>query len=201
MNSEFNLERATAGEPIETVTGNPVEFIAYRPTAEACKQLIVQVGTDILMYYANGRYPSRTTKCYFNLRMKLVAKQIDWSKMPIDTLITIGIHIGKGNRYFDSFSSGVVHYFRDGMTSKTADYKSDTFTISLSEVQIAPDQPWTVWLGGECPLPDGLEFEYITHAYPGEVRVSEKSPGDYSWSLNTVYAYRLTGKVLEGYKL
>ncbi|MCI4437993.1 MAG: hypothetical protein JHC33_14390 [Ignisphaera sp.] len=92
MNNEFDLERAIAGEPIETVTGNPVEFIAYRPTAEACKQLIVQVGTDILMYYANGRYPSRTTKCYFDLRMKSVVKQIDWVKLPVDTIITLGTH-------------------------------------------------------------------------------------------------------------
>jgi hypothetical protein len=201
MSNEFNLERAAAGEPIETVFGTLVEFIAYRPTAKESKQLIVQDGADIRTYYVNGRYKDQGSKCPYDLRMKLVAKQIDWTKLPIDTLITLGIYTEGNKRYFSSFSSGMVHYYQGGITSKTAASNLDVFTMNPNNVQIAPDQPWTVWLGGDCPLPDGLEFEYLTHSYPGEARVSEKSPGDYCWALNTIYAYRPTGRVLGGWTL
>jgi hypothetical protein len=202
MNDEFNLERAIAGDPIETVAGTQVEFIAYRPTAEACKQLIIQVGTDILMYRANGRYPSQTTNCYFDLRMKSApAKQVDWSKIPVDTLLTLEFSAGKDDRYFSSFVDGRVRYYRDGMTSKTIMYKSDILDIHPRNVQIKNNQPWTVWLGGTCPLPDGIEFEYMTSNDSGRIMTSTESASSYSWSPNDIYAYRLTGSVLGGWTL
>jgi hypothetical protein len=201
MTNTFNLERAIAGEPIETVSGVPVEFVAYRPTAEAGKQLIVQTGTDILMYYANGRYPSRATSCYFDLHMKSVVKQVDWSKMPVDTLIILGIYAGGDKRYFSSFTSGLVHCYRFGVTSKTMTNNSDIFPMNPSNVQIAQDQPWTVWLGGTCPIPNGLEFEYMIHEEPGQVMVGRESASAYLWQPKLIYAYRLTGKLLDGWAL
>jgi hypothetical protein len=210
MSNKFDLQRAIAGEPFETVGGEPAEFVAYRPTAREWAQLVVQIKMDLLTYHANGRYHRNPTlSCSFDLRMKSApTKQIDWSKMPVDTLINIGIHTGKGNRYFHSFANGMVHYFRDGMTSKTAEYKSDVFTLNPSEVQIAPDQPWTVWQGGACPLPDGLEYEVVTRG--GVAPLTNR--GSYHvilWSytqnathsMSEIIAYRLTGKVLDGWTL
>jgi hypothetical protein len=201
MNNKFNLERAIAGEPIETVTGTPVELIAYRPTARESKQLVVQIGTDICMYHTNGRYYNSNEHCSYNLRMKPAVKRIDWTKLPVDTLITLGICTGLDERYFSSFNSGLVHYYQGGTTSKTAASNSDVFTINPSNVRIAPDQPWTVWLGGACPLPDGLEYEYMIHDEPGQVMTNKESASSYSWVHNDIYAYRLTGKVLGGWTL
>jgi hypothetical protein len=202
MSNEFDLERAINGDQIETVSGTPAEFIAYRPTAKASKQVIVQDGDDVRMYYVNGRYHrNHTLSCSFDLRMKSVVKQIDWAKLPVNTLIIIRVNGATANHYYSSFSNDTVHYFRAGMTSKTADYKSDVFTINPSNAQIAPDNPWVVLLGGNCPIPDGLEFEYMTSNDPGRIITSTKSASEYIWTNYSLYAYRLTGKVLDGWTL
>jgi hypothetical protein len=200
MNNEFNLKRAIAGDPIETLSGNTVAFVAYRPTANKDEQLIVQDGTDIRMYHTNGILHSLFSPCSYDLRMKEVVKQIDWTKLPVDTLLTLALCTGKDIRYFNSFSNGMIHYYRNGWTSKIATTK-DVIAINQSNVQIAPDQPWTVWQGGECPLPDGLEFEYMIHDDPRQVMVGKESASAYLWFTKHIYAYRLTGKVLGGWKL
>jgi hypothetical protein len=200
MNNQFDLQRAIAGEPIETEAGTPVEFVAYRPTATHAHQVVVQIGRYIYTYSAKGRSPTNRAHIH-NLRMKSVAKQINWTKLPVDTLITLGLCSGNDDRYFSSFSSGMVHYYQGGTTSKTADSNSDVFTINPSNVRITPNQPWTIWLGGDCPLPDGLEFEYLIQDEPGQVMVGKESASSYSWWPNHIYAYRLTGKVLDGYFL
>jgi hypothetical protein len=133
--------------------------------------------------------------------MKSVVKQIDWAKLPVDTLITLGLCSENDDRYFSSFKSGLVHYYQGGTTSKTAESKSDVFTINPGNVQIAPDNPWVVLLGGNCPIPDGLEFEYMTSNDPGRIITSTKSASEYIWTNYSVYAYRLTGKVLDGWTL
>jgi hypothetical protein len=203
MDNEFNLERALAGEPIETVAGTPVEFVAYRPNVKWGKQLIVEVGTDICTYHANGRYHNLATLYPYDLHMKPKLKQIDWTKLPVDTLLTIDLCTGRERRYFSSFNNGMVRYHHFGATSKTADSNLDIFAISPSNVQIVPHQPWTVWLGGACPIPDGLEFEYMTHDFPRQVMVGEESASTYLylWCSKLMYAYRRTGKVLDGWKL
>jgi hypothetical protein len=201
MDNEFNLERTIAGEPIETEAGTPVEFVAYRPTAKAGKQLIVQAGNDIFTYYKNGSYHDTVMGCAYDLRMKSVVKQIDWAKLPIDTRITLGLRTGESDRYFSSFSYGMVNFYRDGTNSKTAQRNSSMLSINPSNVQIAPDNPWAVLLGGNCPIPDGLEFEYMTSNDPGRIITSTKSASEYIWTNYSVYAYRLTGKVLDGWEL
>jgi hypothetical protein len=202
MNNKFDLERAIAGEPIETEAGTSVSFVAYRPTAKNDEQLIVQVGTDIRMYYADGRFHNLFSPCPYDLRMKSKLKQIDLSKLTVDTILIIALCTGKDIRYFNSVSNGVVHYYRNGWTSKIATTK-DVIAINQSNVQIASDQPWIVWQGGGCPLPDGLEFEYMIHDDPSQVIVSKESVSAYLylWCTNLIYAYRLTGKVLDGWTL
>jgi hypothetical protein len=203
MNNQFDLQRAINGEPFETVFGTPAEFIAYRPTAEAGAQLIVQVGIDILTYPANGRYHGSGVDCSYDLRMKSVVKQIDWAKLPVDTLIILNLRTGESDRYFSSFSCGMVNFYRDGTNSKTAQRNSSMLSINPSDVTIAPNQPWTIWLGGACPIPDGLEFEYMINDDPGRVMVAKESASEYLclWHPKVIYTYRLTGKVLDGWKL
>jgi hypothetical protein len=203
MNKEFDLQRVIAGDPIEKEVGTTVLFIAYIPTAKANKQLIVQDGDNILMYHANGRYIASSISSPFDLRMKSVAKRIDWAKLPVDTLITLSLDEATANRYFSSFTNDRVYYYRGGLTSRTSGGCLDILTINPSNVQIAPDQPWTVWLGGACPIPDGLEFEYMTHDCPRQVMVGKESASTYLylWCSKIMYAYRPTGKVLDGYSL
>jgi hypothetical protein len=207
MNNEFNLERAIAGETIETVSGTPVEFIAYRPTLKESKQVIVQALDQILTYDVNGRY-YMSAEHPNDLRMKPKLKQIDWRKMPVDTVITLDLCAGRVERYFHSFSNWMVRYYYFGATSKTVDSNLDILAISPSNVHISPDQPWTVWLGGDCPIPDGLEYEVITRG--GAAPLVNR--GCYQvtlWphtqngvhSMSEIIAYRLTGKVLDGYSL
>jgi hypothetical protein len=201
MNNEFNLERAIAGEPIETGIGMAATFIAYAPTATPDQRVIVQINTGIMTYFEDGTYILGVSDDHHNLRMKSVVKQIDWAKLPVDTLLTIDLCKVKEERYFSSFSNGKVHFFLYGATSKTADSNLDVLTVKSSNVKIASDQPWTVWLGGECPIPDGLEFEYMIHDDPRQVMVGKESASAYLWQPKLIYAYRLTGKVLDGYSL
>jgi hypothetical protein len=199
MNDEFDLEQAIAGEPLKTVGGESAEFIAYRPTATESSQVIAQVGTSVLAYYADGTLKGVSTN--FDLRMNPKLKQIDWTKLPVDTLITLSLERATANRYFSSFNNGKVYYYRGGITSKTAEGSLDILTISPSNAQIAPDQPWTVWQGGDCPLPDGVEFEYMIHDCPGRVITCIESASSYMWQPKLIYAYRLTGRVLGGWTL
>jgi hypothetical protein len=200
MNNVFDLQRAIAGEPIETVAGEAAEFIAYRPAAVASVQLIVQVGSNVLAYYADGTRPR--VDMSFDLHMKSVVNQIDWAKLPVDTLITLSLDESTANRYFSSFTNGRVYYYRGGMSLRTSGGCLDILTINPSNVRIAPDQPWTVWLGGDCPpMPDGLEFEYMIHSEHGRAFVCVESASAYSWRAKFIYAYRPTGRVLGGWTL
>jgi hypothetical protein len=208
MNNEFDLERAINGDPIETVSGIQMEFVTYRPTASVGKQVIVRDGTTLWMYRTNGKYYDTDTNFYLDLRMKTPLKQINWAKLPIDTVITLNLCTGEANRYFNSFTDGLVRYYRGGMTSKTIMYKSDILYIHLKNMKISPDQPWTVWQGGACPIPEGLEYEVITRG--GAAPLTNR--GGYhltlwphtqngSHSMSEIIAYRLTGKVLDGWTL
>jgi hypothetical protein len=197
MNDAFDLQRAIAGEPIEMVSGTQLEFVAYRPTAKASKQLIVQDGDDILTYHANGRYCYPIINLHYDIRMKSLLKQIDWAKLPIDTLL---ITQSGYSRYFNGFRDGKVTIYTEGRTSKSCSNYPIT-EYDPSKVRIAPDQPWTVLQGGDCPLPDGIEFEYMIPDDPGRIITSTEIASAYVWTNYSIYAYRITGKVLYGYSL
>jgi hypothetical protein len=198
MNNKFNLERAIAGEPLETMAGEPVEFVAYRPTAKKDEQLIMQVGTDIRMYHADGRFHNLFSLFPYNLRMKHVLRKIDWSDIPEDTVISTP----EGDRH-------IAKCYKNSTLVLTYPKGKSSLTYGLRELEehyknkcyLVEQQPWTVWQGGECPIPDGLEFEYITHDYPRQVMVGKESTGLYVWTNYSVYAYRLTGRVLDGWTL
>jgi len=60
------------------------------------------------------------------------------------------------------------------------------------------------WPGGECPIPDGLEFEYIVRA-SSTYRSLTREASDHKWNHvcagGDIIAYRLTGGVMEGWEL
>lgn len=60
------------------------------------------------------------------------------------------------------------------------------------------------WPGGECPVPDGLEFEYIVRAgvtHSNELRLASSHGWNHICVGGDIIAYRLTGGVMEGWEL
>jgi hypothetical protein len=197
MDTEFDLERAIAGDSIETVEGTPVEFIAYRPTAKWRKQIIVQIGNDIWTYSVNGRYNDPGIKCTYNLRMKSVEKQVDWSKLPVDTRLLS--------------PNGDKRYANNGMRSNFPAWEEPECFEWVDGTTISPEQAWTVWHGGDCPIPNGLEYEVIVRYGECFIPTNAGCKLQHIWVRakyphqthlgHEVIAYRLTGKVLDGWKL
>jgi hypothetical protein len=199
MDREFNLGRAMVCEPIETVSGITVEFIAYRPTASSNKPVIVQAGDNILTYYTNGMFIDPAIRSPFDLRMKHTLRKIDWTKLPEDTVISTP----EGDRHIAKCpeKSTLVLTYPEGKSSLTCGLR-ELEEHRKEKCYLVEQQPWTVWQGGECPLPDGLEFEYLIRDDPGQVMVAKESASSYLWEPNIIiYAYRLTGKVLDGWTL
>jgi hypothetical protein len=209
-NIKFDLTLAMAGEPIQTRNGTPAAFIAYCPTADASKQVIAQVGTDIVVYYNNGRL-SATTEFTWDLFMKPKIKKINWKTMPIDTLLTITTSTRTDTRHFACFRNDEIHYFKCGATSKTTSI-NDVYAVDASDIQISTKNPWIVWHGDTSPIPEGLEFEVIyrdgtTKLFTQNINSSPdiRHLQDY-WihmynMVGDIIAYRLTGKVMDGYTL
>jgi hypothetical protein len=197
MDTEFDLERAIAGDSIETVEGTPVEFIAYRPTAKWRKQIIVQIGNDIWTYSVNGRYNDPGIKCTYNLRMKSVEKQVDWSKLPVDTRLLS--------------PNGDKRYANNGMRSNFPSWEEPECFEWVDGTTISPDQAWIVWHGGDCPIPNGLEYEVIVRYGECFIPTNIGCKLQHIWVRSKyphqthigheVIAYRLTGRVLSGWKL
>jgi hypothetical protein len=209
-NNEFNIARAMAGEPIQTRKGTPAEFIAHRPTADESMRVIAQVGTDIVRCYNNGRYSSMLEHNW-DLFMKPKLKKINWHDMPVDTLLTVNVKSTEFTRHFAYLQINKVTYFKYGATSKTT-CCDDVFTADTSDVQISTDNPWIVRHGDTCPIPEGLEFEVIyrdgtTKLFTQNINSSPdiRHLQDY-WihmynMVGDIIAYRLTGKVMDGYTL
>jgi hypothetical protein len=197
MDTEFDLERAIAGDSIETVEGTPVEFIAYRPSAKWRKQIIVQIGNDIWTYSVNGRYNDPGIKCTYNLRMKSVEKQVDWSKLPVDTRLLS--------------PNGDKRYANNGMRSNFPSWEEPECFEWVDGTTISPDQAWIVWHGGDCPIPNGLEYEVIVRYGECFIPTNIGCKLQHIWVRSKyphqthigheVIAYRLTGRVLSGWKL
>jgi hypothetical protein len=201
MNNEFNLQRAIAGEPIETREGIPAEFVAYRPTLRSDSRLVVQVEDRLIMCRDDGKIYNGTSTSINDLRMKLVVKQVDWSKMPVDTLL---ITQAGYSRYFRGFMDDKVTYYAEGRTSESGG-NCLIYRSTPSDIQISSNQPWKIWFGGEYPIPDGLEFEIITRN-GNKFNCPNDTKGVYwlhdrAYKHTEVIAYRLTGKLIEGYKL
>jgi hypothetical protein len=194
MDREFNLGRAIAGEPIETTGGNPVELISYRPTADTFEQVIVQSGKHIYTYSSSGNHLHNITA----IRMKSALKKIDWSNIPEDTVISTP----EGDRHIAKCpeKSTLVLTYPEGKSSLTCGLR-ELEEHRKEKCYLVEQQPWTVWQGGDCPIPDGLEFEYMVHGDTGRPIVCTEIASEYLWQPKLIYAYRLTGKVLDGWTL
>lgn len=79
-------------------------------------------------------------------------KTIDFTKLPVDTLVDFGgtlLRIALPPVYPNS-----VRLFRNGGDSLTM--VGDSINVSCDEIKLVEGRK-VVWEGGECPLPDGVE--------------------------------------------
>jgi hypothetical protein len=197
MDNKFNLERAIAGDPIETMEGIPAEFVAYRPTVRIDSRVIVQVEDRLIMCREDGNLYGRVSTSTNDLRMKSVVKQIDWSKLPVDTRLLS--------------PNGDKRYANNGMRSNFPSWEEPECFEWVDGTTISPDQAWIVWHGGDCPIPNGLEYEVIVRYGECFIPTNIGCKLQHIWVRSKyphqthigheVIAYRLTGRVLSGWKL
>jgi hypothetical protein len=119
-------------------------------------------------------------------RTKPVLKQIDMSRLPVGTMTNYGkILVVTPSTYilYESIDgkSGL------GYWSKFSD-----------SIRLAEQTEWTAWTGGECPVPEGCEYQWIS-GY-GIVYYSLDTAENWGslGGAGRVAAYRITG-IAEGY--
>lgn len=121
-------------------------------------------------------------------------KKLDWSKMPVDTLVVASNGIGRELRHYEQFNGGKHSCYTGGANSLT----EPNLLASWDRCELAPKdkQPWHVWFGGECPLPDGVVVEYVCRGWPNEI-TAQKIVTDLYWSHDEaktdIIAYRIVG--------
>ena len=115
-------------------------------------------------------------------------KLIDWSKLPVDTLI----ETNEGLRYFKrayGIEAIVPHY--SGRTSLTAGGSEDGMCYAA---KIIENNKFTVWQGGNNPVPEGVNVEVILR---NGNRTDKQNSSSYFWGHEGVpgdiIAYRILG--------
>lgn len=192
--SDFNLERFKAGEPAYMHDETAVNFVGILKH-DICYPILAE--SQNFLIRLNYRGIAKST--YMKLTMKPVMKKVDWSKLPVDTLINTQV----GIRYFAGLlNKNRISYFTDGATSMIS-YGYGYCSLGISDVTISDKQPWTFWQGGKCPIPDGLEFDavYRNGVLNNYTCVASKATWSNPGSGGDIIAYRLTGNTLEGYEL
>ena len=153
---------------------------------------VLVAGKRIRLKYHDGRlseYMGSSAKwsltyppeCY---EIEPDTKRIDWSKMPDDVMV-------------NSPSWDVLYHVGGGMFSDapSATGRNPVLVSGVeSGIKLAPDQPWVVWFGGECPVPEGVMVEIVGR--DGDIERSWSSSG-YRWShdgnCGDIIAYRISG--------
>ena len=76
---------------------------------------------EVIKEWANSEYKER---------------EIDWSKVPVDTPIVVGDGNNKYNRHFACFKDNKIHAWADGQTSHTTynDYKNCVVDWDYAEI-------------------------------------------------------------------
>ncbi|VAY88869.1 hypothetical protein CARN8_4250001 [mine drainage metagenome] len=180
----FNLEGCLARKKVVNIYGVEYKFCEW-------------VG-DYIFGRINGLLTKHSVKGVSQwgdgtLFMAEDIKKIDWTRFQKDTLFDFSSGL---QRYFAfARETGERYFFPDGRTSMSC---CNMAVIVSDEATLSKNNPWIVWMGGECPIPDGVEFEYMT-------RDGDKAKFKYSWlpveTGGSIIAYRLTGNIMDGWEL
>ncbi|MGL5079102.1 MAG: hypothetical protein ACRDBG_25160 [Waterburya sp.] len=112
---------------------------------------------------------------------------IDKSKLPRGTMTTVGEIL----YVVDQANCRYAKILQVGLNKNAA---TRVITRHLSALRIAPQERWTAWTGGECPIPEGVSFNLIRRgcgmyldSMPKEWRWEHKNQSD------DVIAYQIIG--------
>lgn len=196
MSNEFDLDRFKAGESAYC-NGQEYTFVGF--CSSKTQPLVIEAKGGCI-----STMPIDGVGAQFRLTMKPKVKKVDWSKMPVDTMI----NTPHGINHFSHYQDDIVCFFSHGSSFST--YRGDGFAMEhVSKLSLCDSQPWTFWQGGECPIPDGLEFE-IVYRIGCTSLVSQWLASKVDWEHHQmdsrgrdsdIIAYRLTGKIMEGWEL
>lgn len=107
-------------------------------------------------------------------------KLIDWAKVPRGTMTNKGEII-----YVHMSVATVLLYDEEGIPSETN-------VMPTQWLRIVPATSWTYHEGGECPVPEGLTFDFITRA-GFEWNNGDTFQWEHTGSNSDTIAYRITG--------
>lgn len=118
-------------------------------------------------------------------------KKLDWSKIPIDTLLKMSTGGNEFIRHFAGLNESKklkIKCFNNGGSSKFSDG-----TSLWEKAELAEQPTFTYWPGGECPLPDGVLVEVIFRC--GDCEKHPATPLDWSHDkvAGDIIAYRIIG--------
>lgn len=120
-------------------------------------------------------------------------KEIDWSKLPKDTLICLP----SSYKYYMPHTVSLPVYDETGRDSNTKSHFR--FLSYIDRAKLIENPKFTVWEGGECPVPEGVMVEIILRT---GVKCLANGVNWWRWEhLNSMFdiiAYRIIG-VAEGY--
>ncbi|MHB8915370.1 MAG: hypothetical protein ACYC4K_06110 [Thiobacillus sp.] len=127
-------------------------------------------------------------------RNKPKVRGIDWSKMPNDTRVIYTRSNGEKSS---------AYIYNGGVTINPGWEGNDIFSITDGiKLKLCIDQPWIVWFGGECPVPEGVIVEMVLRS----AEIMEGEANFFAWDHDAIpgeeeqpqqegdiIAYRITG--------
>lgn len=81
-----------------------------------------------------------------------------------------------------------------------AQYASRLIILGPPKLAVAAEQPWNVWFGGECPLPEGVMVEYALRDATRNECEAKNLDWSHTNSFYDIIAFRVAG-LAEGYEL
>lgn len=191
MNDKFDLEKFKNGEPAFVIDTYALYYVGYKKNG------------NVVAEEESGRLVAVEHNDLAHLTMKPILKKVDLSKLPVDTVCDVN---GERKHFYRVAMCGTPLFYTAGQSSRTVkEYGNESIAAgrSIDKINICDNQPWTVWFGGERPIPVGLEYE-ITFRDGGRLTMSDIKVPIVWYHVNRsidIIAYRLTGKVLGGWTL
>lgn len=196
---------------LEDVYAKREELMSEKQTEEKIRKIVREELTNFLHPLQTVEVkPERTA---YNIECKCSPpkqkKKIDWSKMPVDTLVEVDTMylVAPSLRYFShADEEGKPKYFAQGKTSLNVEDKQNTYYAISFKLAPADKQPWNVWFAKEdsaCPLPEGVLVEVILRDGSNAKRcpVENLRWGKMNECFNTdIIAYRIIGIDKDNYE-
>lgn len=118
--------------------------------------------------------------------------KIDWSKMPVDTLVAIN-GTDDDIRYFSHMSSDDGCYFCFSSRSSSLSSNATGYVLKWDEIKLV-DNPWRPWFGVEMPCCGNVRVEVVFRDGTKEITFADKLSWDHYNANLDIIAYRMLGE-------